>query len=535
MKRFSVRNNVPSVIIGALYLLWASYYIYRTSFTASNGRRYFSLFDDAMISMRYGWNLFHGNGLVWNPGERVEGITNLLMTIYMGVWTLFFDKPLAVLAVQATGIGVVLGIALLAVKTGIPLLHDRLRETSTARVLLFGAGLLYFPVSFWTLFGMETGMVSLLLWGALRLFFLADGSPVPRPWFGILLGLAFLTRPDTGVAIGVLLLFRWTGILRKGGWLKTMMVEGGIVAAFVTGVTAFRWGYYGELLPNTYTLKVVGMPLSFRMMNGIVYISDFAMLFAPIAAVAAAGAWVARDRRAFALISVFVAFVLYHITIGLDPFVYWRQLTPYVPMILVAFVSGLTRILFTERVRAVLSGRWMRIGYDARVRVLLVGAGLVVFLAVNWIGFPVAAFQKRVPGQRDNTLAVEIAIALNDLLKPTATIGLFHAGVISYYTEFRCIDFLGKSDRVIARKPPDLTRQKRKGPRKYISPGHNKYDLEYSIKELQPTYVEKPKWAGQDIRGWARKHYRVVRYNHLRLGLLRDSEDVYWEKLIEEE
>jgi hypothetical protein len=30
---------------------------------------YFVLFDDAMISMRYGRNLVEGHGLVWNPGQ----------------------------------------------------------------------------------------------------------------------------------------------------------------------------------------------------------------------------------------------------------------------------------------------------------------------------------------------------------------------------------------------------------------------------------------------------------------------------------
>ena len=36
-----------------------------------------------MISMRYGRNLAEGYGLVWNPGERVEGYTNFLWTVIM--------------------------------------------------------------------------------------------------------------------------------------------------------------------------------------------------------------------------------------------------------------------------------------------------------------------------------------------------------------------------------------------------------------------------------------------------------------------
>ena len=37
-----------------------------------------------MISLTYGRNLARGNGLVWNAGgERVEGYTNFLWTLWM--------------------------------------------------------------------------------------------------------------------------------------------------------------------------------------------------------------------------------------------------------------------------------------------------------------------------------------------------------------------------------------------------------------------------------------------------------------------
>src|SRR6185437_4110074 len=39
------------------------------------------LCDDSFISFRYARNLAHGNGLVWNVGERVEGYTNFLWTV----------------------------------------------------------------------------------------------------------------------------------------------------------------------------------------------------------------------------------------------------------------------------------------------------------------------------------------------------------------------------------------------------------------------------------------------------------------------
>ena len=77
------------IVLAVLYLL----FIDRFS-TDLNGQRYFALSDDQMISMRYADNLASGNGLVWNPGERVEGFTNPLWTGYMAVWHLV-DIPRA--------------------------------------------------------------------------------------------------------------------------------------------------------------------------------------------------------------------------------------------------------------------------------------------------------------------------------------------------------------------------------------------------------------------------------------------------------
>src|SRR5262245_49032609 len=43
------------------------------------------LADDAFISFRYARNWAEGQGLVWNPGERVEGYTNFLWTFGIGL------------------------------------------------------------------------------------------------------------------------------------------------------------------------------------------------------------------------------------------------------------------------------------------------------------------------------------------------------------------------------------------------------------------------------------------------------------------
>ena len=77
-------------VAGALVVsvLWVPVII-ATHSTIIAGERYWWLTDDAMISMRYARNLANGIGLVWNPGERIEGFTNFLWTIFMRWFTYF--------------------------------------------------------------------------------------------------------------------------------------------------------------------------------------------------------------------------------------------------------------------------------------------------------------------------------------------------------------------------------------------------------------------------------------------------------------
>ena len=98
---FSVRvlSNVAAFV---LFCSYATAFVLRTSILIGS-KRYFVLFDEGMISMRYAWNLSHGLGPVWNAGERVEGFTDPLWVLLMSLATFTFDKNLACLAVQIFG------------------------------------------------------------------------------------------------------------------------------------------------------------------------------------------------------------------------------------------------------------------------------------------------------------------------------------------------------------------------------------------------------------------------------------------------
>jgi hypothetical protein len=143
-------------IVTIVFLIWSATFIWRTSFIGIDDRRHFCLFDDAMISMRYAWNLAHGSGLVWNEGVRVEGFTNLLMTLYMSLGTALFGKGAAVLFVQLSGIGFMLAVAYFSMKVAEETLGDgKSGNGGFIAVLSFAAALCYYPLAYWSLMGME--------------------------------------------------------------------------------------------------------------------------------------------------------------------------------------------------------------------------------------------------------------------------------------------------------------------------------------------------------------------------------------------
>jgi len=93
---------LPAFLIA--YAVYAALFIRTTSFVIGT-TRYFSLFDDAMVSMRFAKHLASGFGLVWNAnGPRVEGYTNPLWVLYMAVFHLMGLPAAKVsLAIQLSG------------------------------------------------------------------------------------------------------------------------------------------------------------------------------------------------------------------------------------------------------------------------------------------------------------------------------------------------------------------------------------------------------------------------------------------------
>ena len=218
------------------------------------------LCDDAFISFRYTRNLLEGNGLVFNPGEYVEGYTNFLWILELAaIWGIFGVRP----EYAAPWLSVAYTIATMAAVlwwvVRLPSLQNR------GLVGWMALGLLCSSATFavWTSGGgLETRQFTFFITAAVVCLSLYRN----RRW-GLLaaslsLAAAELTRPE-GLMLAACC-FGWfavqcilTGERSISGLARQMIY---LVAPFAVLTAAhflFRYAYYGEWLPNTYYAKHV--------------------------------------------------------------------------------------------------------------------------------------------------------------------------------------------------------------------------------------------------------------------------------------
>ena len=217
------------------------------------------LCDDAFISFRYVRNLLAGHGLVFNPGEYVEGYSNFLWVLELAaVWGALGVPPeQAAPWLSAACTAATVG-ALLWWVARLPHLQHR---GMTAWLAL---GLLCSSATFavWTSGGgLETRQFTLFIVLAVVCLSLYRDSRRGLLAASLSLAAAALTRPE-GPLIAACC-FGWFAVQRMADtgrrnpdWRRLLY----LTAPFVILVGAhflWRYSYYGEWLPNTYYAKHV--------------------------------------------------------------------------------------------------------------------------------------------------------------------------------------------------------------------------------------------------------------------------------------
>jgi arabinofuranosyltransferase len=469
-------------LLAAGYILWALQFIRASSFVIG-GERHYCLFDDAMISMRYAWNFWQGNGLVWNIGQRVEGYTNLLWVLVMapaqslGV----FAAPLAIQALGlAIGLATFAGLARVAAL----LLRDDPVAGGPLPVLAAACGMAFYPLQYFSLMGMETGLLALLMVMALRGILASEGL-LQKLW-PLLLAATLGLRPDALIPAVLLAASAW--FISPGPRSRTVWALALLGLGFA-GLMGWRFWYYGQPFPNTYTLKLTGMPLAERLANGWGFLKPFMLQSLPLAMLAA---WAVPGKGWGARLTLWgipLAVCGYQIWVGGDPWAYWRIPAPFVPwMGLLAALTGLKL--------ARLLPRWGAFAGTAFVLLALV-------LLNRGFGKEASFLEKpyQVEANRQNVID---ALELKRLLPAQSLVAVHWAGAIPYFSGLPAHDCLGKSDRRIAL----LSYDPKVGWAGMTSvPGHNKYDLDYSYKTLQPAALQYPKWYRDNLEEWVKQRY----------------------------
>ncbi len=314
------------------------------------------LCDDAFIGFRYARNLLEGRGLVFNPGEYVEGYTNLLWVLELtALWGLLGVPP----EQAAPWLSVVCTVGTVAA-LGVWLARlPRVRHRWLVAWMAFGLLCSSATFAVWTSGGgLETRQFTLFVVVAVVCLGLWRSGGWGLAAASLSLALAAYTRPE-GLLVGGLCI----------GWFAAQsMADAGrlrpdwrrlawLAAPFVALVAAhylFRHAYYGEWLPNTYHAKHVRPWYG----SGFRYLWAAALetglyLLLPLAAVAARERWRACRDGSFALplllVGVHMAYVM---RIGGDHFEY-RPLDFYWPLLALPAAAGIAHL--GKRLAA---GRW---------------------------------------------------------------------------------------------------------------------------------------------------------------------------------
>jgi hypothetical protein len=380
--------------------------------------------DDSYIFYVYARSFVEGAGLTFN-GLNVEGYSSLLwMFGISGLSLTGLPIPLVGEALStAAGLFTLLMTYRLARRAGL--------GSYTALIpvgLLAASGDFVFYASV----GMETVLFAGLIALAAAESLTDDLRGLLTGWrFPLILALMILTRPEGALVAGVLLCVLWarTGSL----WLSVRC--GLVLTAMLVPFFAFRYFYYGDLLPNTWYAK--GNAGLANLRHGLAYFIVHLIVYAPLPIMMSASVILLTLRRR-PIFSVGVvtagtmalAYVVYIVMVGGDNMVAGRVWVPVLPLIFVVLA------------------RWNAQLFRPPPQVFM--AVLVAAYVIGlWYGNP--SLQERLAFEDTrNEARRQIGLYLRENFPPDTVVALNAAGTIPFYSGLPTIDMLGLNDRYLA-------------------------------------------------------------------------------------
>jgi arabinofuranosyltransferase len=396
--------------------------------------------DDAFISFRYARNFVRGYGLVWNPGERVEGFSNFFWTLLVtaGMW-MGLD-PVA----WSEGVGL-LSFAISLYFT-FRLASECLGSHPGALLTVLLLGWNFTFHSFAT-GGLETQFQTCLFLLLITLLVRMDYGKRPTAGnlaaFSVVAAMTIMTRIDSiivcGILEGCLLYWLILSMPRTGKifFLALILPQSVILLPWL----AWKLSYYGELFPNPFFLRTTES-IGETIQRGVRYIDVFVVSYwlipVCLVGVAAVGRFFRTPNRHLLLLAIILlAWILYLVFVG-GGFMEFRLLVPVMPYMF---------ILIT----------WLLIGYIRSTTVRLV---LVVLILAGSVYHEVTFTYNLKDGiepvdqlyghlVRPDEDWIGIGRMLDSLFAGdrSVTIATTAAGAIPFYSDLPAVDMLGVNDR----------------------------------------------------------------------------------------
>jgi arabinofuranosyltransferase len=574
-KEAAIRFWKLIAFIAALFLL--IFFIRAASY--EQDRWFFTLFDDAMISMTYARTLADTGELVWFPGaERVQGFTNLLWTLYMALLHyLGLVGSQVSAAITLTSIICLVGSSFLCAR----LVSRAIPQIENQWLWGFSVGAiipLLYPLVYWSLRGMEVGLLCFLALSSMALGLAYENNENRAKskliFTATLLASAtgILIRLDFATLVFVIAVLQFSLSENKKSLLLFTTAHLGVIVLAILAVLAFQFFYFGDMVPNTYRLKVEGYAVIDRVLNGIVTIKNVAAIIFLVTA----SAWIALknkhhpiNRIILIASGVFLTASAYSIWVGGDAWEWSRMANRYVsvalPFAVISIMLGAYQCFCQQELigkhtkvkiffvllcviyltifipRPLLKGLLLalvltalisffcyqlyrgqkKLGYGASQ--LAMSVSLLLTLVSGWGGINWLFFGGM--HVKDDFEMSKRGAYLKQVTTEKAVIATVWAGAPAYYSERSMIDLLGKSDREIASMKPIGK----------IHPGHNKWNYEYSIGILRPDVVFQL-WLNTDSDKEKLKEWGYVEKCFLneRMGyFLIRSDAIHWPLLKE--
>lgn len=465
--------------------------------------------DDAYISFRYAHNLAYHNELTFNLGEHVEGYTNFLWTVILGLLLKAGLRP----DVMARVLGALFGVVVLVL---LYLLTRQYRGGRPSGWDALGSMMLAGTAGFavWCSGGLETQMFSALVMGGMTLYLAEHSGRVRWRLSGLLFALSAMTRPEGLLVFGLTGLHRVLANLLGQRRIMPTRAEVGWLLGFVVPFGLFfawRYSYYGYPFPNTYYIKAGGGAAASLTKWGLPYLWDFfgenklyvlvplLLTFRPRSSWRPArpgGVSLAHGpsvhsespgapcgmRPSFVwsyVALVILSYGAYVVLVGGDFMTMGRFFLPVLPLIYFFAQEGL-RELIDRGPRA--PDRWSppRLGVTAVVVVTLLVANSVLLhrenqkLAYHRWGLDTIAYLKKFADDR-----IKVGTWMRRNLPKDTTLAVGGAGAIVYSSRFKALDTFGLNDEWIAHNTP------RRGHR----PGHTKFAPEHYILGKRPDLM----------------------------------------------